>query len=128
MILATKIIGKTKRNNKTWYYIDESVYNSFSGIVYDHTHYPLVQLQAGQRSVNTSVIAGQTCDSVDIIYEDIKLPDLEIGAILFFKNMGAYTLVSASTFNGFPKTRVASLEEIVFQLWDRKFTQLGKAL
>jgi ornithine decarboxylase len=33
------------------------------------------------------------------------LPELEIGDWLYYRNMGAYTTVTASTFNGFPVTQ-----------------------
>ena len=110
MFLATKIIGKSKRRDKIWYYIDDSVYNSFSGMVYDHMDYPLSMPKKYEQKPKTqSVIAGQTCDSIDIIKKDILLPDLPIGTVLLFKNMGAYTSVSASTFNGFPKTKIITI-------------------
>lgn len=48
-----------------------------------------------------SKLFGPTCDSIDVIIPDIQLPELEVGAWLYFVNMGAYTAASASSFNGF---------------------------
>jgi len=48
-----------------------------------------------------STVFGPTCDSIDLICKDVELPDLEIGDIVYFFNMGAYTSAAASCFNGF---------------------------
>lgn len=111
MLLASKIIGKSRRKGKMWYYIDESIYNSFSGQVYDHISYPMTTLEdADNINLVPSVLAGQTCDSLDILQNNIDLPDLPIGTVLIFKNMGAYTSASASNFNGFPKTKIVTVD------------------
>ena len=52
-------------------------------------------------SLTHSKLFGPTCDSIDVIIPDIELPELEVGAWLYFVNMGAYTAASASSFNGF---------------------------
>ena len=52
-------------------------------------------------SSNKSSLFGPTCDSLDVICRDIDLPDLNIGDVLYFTNMGAYTVASGSAFNGF---------------------------
>ncbi|XP_055377890.1 ornithine decarboxylase 1-like [Condylostylus longicornis] len=48
-----------------------------------------------------SCIWGPTLDSLDLVYDDIYLPYLSINDSLIFDNMGAYSLVSVSGFNGF---------------------------
>jgi len=52
-------------------------------------------------SLTHSKLFGPTCDSIDVIIPDIKLPELDVGSWLYFVNMGAYTASSASSFNGF---------------------------
>ena len=49
-----------------------------------------------------SSIWGPTCDGLDCILETTQLPELEVGDWIYFKDMGAYTMASASTFNGMP--------------------------
>jgi hypothetical protein len=44
---------------------------------------------------------GPTCDSIDVILERCRLPELEVGDWIIFDNMGAYTRAAASPFNGF---------------------------
>ena len=104
MTLATRIMGKSQRNGVWWYYLDDGMYGSFSGKMYDHADYPMWVEREGSRY--TSVLAGPTCDSIDVIYENISLPHLEIGDLLIFKSMGSYTSASASNFNGFPKAKI----------------------
>lgn len=104
MFLVAKVIGKACRNQVWWYYIDDGKYNSFSGMVYDHTVYPIKTFGHGERQ--PSVIAGPTCDSFDVLYENVSLPLLKIGDLLVFDVMGAYTSASASRFNCYNKTKV----------------------
>jgi ornithine decarboxylase len=108
MTLATRVIGRSLRNGVWWYYLDEGVYGSFSGKIYDHADYPIFMARPGPRF--DSVLAGPTCDSIDIPYEHIALPRLEINDLLVFEAMGAYTSASASNFNGLEKAKIVVVE------------------
>jgi ornithine decarboxylase len=57
-----------------------------------------------------SVLAGPTCDSIDVIRENVELPKLEIGDLIVGRVMGAYTWASASEFNFFPRATVLALD------------------
>jgi ornithine decarboxylase len=85
--------------------IDESVYGSFSNIPFDGQKPVLerVNPSAHGELVRPTVVFGRTCDSGDLISSDALLPDLKVGDVLRVRNMGAYTTVTASEFNGFPK-------------------------
>lgn len=106
--LAAKVIGKARREGVRWYYLDEGLYGSFSGKVFDHARYPFTVPRRG--TAYNSTLAGPTCDSFDIVHENIPLPELEIGDIILFGSMGAYTSASASTFNGFAKARLIAVD------------------
>lgn len=108
MVLAARVMGKSLRGGVWWYYLDEGVYGSFSGKVFDHADYPLFVPRSGE--MFNSVIAGPTCDSFDVLYENIALPQLEIGDVILFDSMGAYTTASATTFNGFPKAKIIVID------------------
>lgn len=105
MISVSTVIGRARRGRQMWYYLDDGVYGAFSGQIYDHARYPLTVFSddAGRQP---SVLAGPTCDSIDVIAEDTSLPALEIGDLVVASQMGAYTLASASEFNSIPKPRV----------------------
>lgn len=115
MIEVIRIIGKAKRGARTWYYLDDGVYGALSGQMYDHAKYPIAPLKPIDPTgpFYPSVLAGPTCDSIDVVDEDIELPDLEVGEILIAKQMGAYTIASATEFNYYPKPKVVVVEDLI---------------
>ncbi|MDE2295840.1 MAG: type III PLP-dependent enzyme [Gammaproteobacteria bacterium] len=102
---VSTVMGRAKRGDRWWYYLDDGLYGSYSGRLYDHANYPIEALNGGTQRV-PSVLAGPTCDSIDVIEEDIALPLLAIGDRVVGRSMGAYTWASASDFNFFPKATV----------------------
>jgi ornithine decarboxylase len=100
--LATKVIGKSTRWGMPWVFVDDGLYGSFSGKMFDHTDFPLIVDNDGSREVRPCVVAGPTCDSSDIVCRDQWLPELEIGDLILVPSMGAYAGASASPFNGLP--------------------------
>jgi len=108
--LVTKIIGKAVRDGKTCYYLNDGVYHTFSGQVFDHQHYPLHSFKDGEKKVCATF--GPTCDAFDTISLSDELPDdLQIDDLLYAENIGAYTIASATYFNGFPPAKVLHLNE-----------------
>ena len=108
MTSVTTVIGRAQRGEACWYYLDDGVYGAFSGQIYDHARYPLTVFSDDPES-RCSVLSGPTCDSIDVIAENIRLPALEIGDLVVARQMGAYTLASASEFNSIPKPEVVTL-------------------
>ncbi|MDO8535847.1 MAG: type III PLP-dependent enzyme [Candidatus Omnitrophota bacterium] len=102
--LVTKIIGKAVRDGKTCYYLDDGVYHTFSGIVFDHCIYPLKSFKDGEKKV--CAVFGPTCDAFDTISVAEELPELDIGDYLYAENIGAYSIASSTYFNGFPPAKV----------------------
>lgn len=89
------------------YYINDGIYGSFNCLLYDHQKVvPLVLHERPGVKTYSSSLWGPTCDSLDVIVDDIRLPEMQIGDWLVFENMGAYTLPVASPFNGFPVPKV----------------------
>ncbi len=35
------VIGRARRGDATWYYLDDGVYGAYSGQIFDHVHYPI---------------------------------------------------------------------------------------
>lgn len=103
------VIGKAERDDSVWYYLDDGVYGSYSGQIFDHARYPISVLAAAQRPARMSCLAGPTCDSVDVIAENLWLPELDIGDLVVGHTMGAYTSVTASEFNSLEKAKVLVL-------------------
>ena len=105
--IVAKVIGKSVRDGKTCYYLDDGVYGTFSGIVFDHCRYPLKAFKPGPAKVCSSF--GPTCDAFDTISVSELLPDLEIGDLVYAENIGAYSTASATNFNGFPTAKVVGI-------------------
>ena len=103
----TSVVGKSIREGTRWYYLDDGVYGSFSGQVYDHACYPLQVLRRGE--TKPSVLAGPTCDSIDIVAEGIELPELEPGDLVIGHEMGAYTAATKTRFNSLPDAKIIDL-------------------
>ena len=109
-IAVSSVMGKAKRDGRWWYYLDDGVYGSYSGQMYDHAKYPVSALrQDGE--LQPSVLAGPTCDSIDVIDDNIMLPELEVGDLIVGRMMGAYTWASATDFNFFKRAKVVVMNE-----------------
>jgi len=102
--LVMRVIGKAIRENKHWYYLDDGLYGSLSGQVFDHCKYQFKYLRNGYTQLST--LAGPTCDSFDIISRGEEIPELEVDDVVYVENVGAYSLASATTFNGMPMAKV----------------------
>jgi ornithine decarboxylase len=104
--LVLNVIGKkiltTNVEEKTMvYYLNDGVYGSFNCLYFDHSKPVLLPFNERDGVLNKSIVFGPTCDSIDIISEDIMLPELAIGEWVYVENFGAYTVAASSSFNGF---------------------------
>ena len=104
----TSVVGASVRDGVRWYYLDDGVYGSYSGQVFDHACYPIEVLRSGP--THPSVLAGPTCDSIDIVADDIKLPLLQAGDLVIGHQMGAYTAATRTRFNSLPDARFLDLQ------------------
>ncbi len=98
-VFVTTVIGKAKRGEENWLYIDAGVFNglmeSIGGIKYTYV--------VGSRARKKHwILAGPSCDSFDVIDRDVLLPEPSVGDHLLILSAGAYTISYASEFNGFP--------------------------
>jgi len=105
---VAEVIGRARRDGMWWYYLNDGLYSSFSGQLYDHARYPLEALRNGAVR-EPCVLAGPTCDSIDVIAENALLPPLRTGDLVIGRAMGAYTWASASEFNFVPKATVVTV-------------------
>ena len=107
-VLVSEIVGKARREGKVFYYINDGVYQSFSGVVFDHW-IPNFQCVKGGKTEVCAVV-GPTCDSFDKISLSVQLPgNLEIGDYLYTENIGAYSIACATRFNGFDGAKVGHI-------------------
>lgn len=106
--LVAEIIGKAVRDGKLCYYINDGVYHTFSGVIFDHIQYHFQSFRGGPTQICS--VFGPTCDALDTVSLAETLPeDLEIGDLIFSENVGAYTHASSTYFNGFAPATVVHI-------------------
>lgn len=107
-----KVVGKAMRDGKRCYYVDDGVYHTYSGIIFDHCQYHLTPLKAFRpEECEICAVFGPTCDALDTISLAEELPNLELGDLLYSKNIGAYSHASSTSFNGFPPAKVVHIHQ-----------------
>jgi ornithine decarboxylase len=107
---VSKIIGKAMRDGKLCYYIDDGVYHTFSGVIFDHCHYHLKSFKRGPTQICS--VFGPTCDALDVVSMAEELPgDLQLGDLLYSEQIGAYSHASSTWFNGFPPATVVHINQ-----------------
>jgi ornithine decarboxylase len=102
--LVAEVIGKAQRDGKRCYYLNDGLYHTFSGVLFDHCQYQIRAFKRGHDQL--SAVFGPTCDALDTICQAEPLPDLDLGDLVYSKDIGAYTHASSTWFNGFPPAKV----------------------
>ncbi|MEK6613054.1 MAG: type III PLP-dependent enzyme [Gemmatimonadota bacterium] len=105
----SKIIGKSVRDGKPSYYLDDGVYHTYSGQIFDHCMYPVKAFKRGKTRL--SAVFGPTCDAFDVISMAENLPDLKRDDYVYSEMIGAYSHASATSFNGFPPATVVHVNQ-----------------
>ena len=107
----------SRKNNtalERWVYIDAGKFNGLIETIDESIKYPVITEKDGGKE-GLTIIAGPTCDSMDIMYETEKyrLPvDLKQGDKIYWLSTGAYTSTYASVaFNGFPPLKTYYMGE-----------------
>ena len=101
--LITRVIGVQHRNGQEWYFLDEGLYGTFSGVIFDQWDFELESFKEGAPIPAT--FAGPSCDSLDIMFRDKLTPPLRVDDLILVPACGAYTSASATVFNGFSKAQ-----------------------
>jgi ornithine decarboxylase len=113
---VVRVIGKSVKQGRPWYVLDDGIYGTFSALFGEPVPYPILAANGAARPRRACVLTGPTCDSLDIIADDCLMPaDLRVGEILLVPSVGAYSLVCATTFNGIELPRVVSTDSPVPQ-------------
>ncbi len=106
VLISRKSVNALNR----WVYTDVGKFQGMIETLDEAIKYPLFTDRTLYDDENNEmeevIIAGPTCDSMDILYEDYKYPlpmNMAIGDRLYWCSTGAYTTSYASVeFNGFP--------------------------
>jgi len=116
-ILTSEVVLISRKNNtalERWVYVDAGKFNGLIETIDESIKYPVITEKDGGKE-GLTIIAGPTCDSMDIMYENekYKLPvDLKSGDKIYWLSTGAYTATYASVaFNGFPPIKTYYMGE-----------------
>jgi ornithine decarboxylase len=106
-VLVTTVINRAKRGSNHWLYVDAGV---FHGLIEASQgfKFPVLTRHASENT-HPFILAGVSCDSMDVIQEGVLLPDtVSVGDELYLLSTGAYTN-SMERYNGltFPSVVMA---------------------
>ncbi len=107
-VLVSEVVQVSRKSASavdSWVYIDAGKFNGLTETWDEAIKYPLYCESAGRLSEDF-IIAGPTCDSQDVMYENFRNPlprHIDVGDRLYWLTTGAYTSSYCSVdFNGFP--------------------------
>lgn len=83
------------------YYLNDGLYNSFNCIIFDHAKFDMIPVIQREGALYKSKFFGPSCDSIDVIKENIWISEYFIGDYFYVEEFGAYTVTPSSGFNGF---------------------------
>ncbi len=106
-VIETEVVlvsRKSEDDPVRWVYLDIGKFGGLAETIDESIRYPIRTPRDGE-AVAPCVLAGPTCDSVDVLYEKEPYPlpvSLSIGDKLLIEGTGAYTATYSSVaFNGF---------------------------
>ena len=110
-VIEAEVVLIAKRNpddEVRWVYLDIGKFHGLAETIDESIRYPIRTTHDRDETV-PCIIAGPTCDSVDVMYEKTTYPlpvTLAIGDKVLIEAAGAYTATYSSVgFNGFPPLR-----------------------
>jgi len=104
------------------YWIFESIYGSFADVSHGYMSPIFYPITNNKPSFKGSIFYGCSCDGSDVIYSNSEFQELEVGDWIYCKNMGAYTWILATKFNGMGFDRIQK----VYYHCDKTLTMIGK--
>jgi ornithine decarboxylase len=141
----TQVFDASAPKTMSHYYIGDGTYGAFNAIMYDGWLPAAIPFKVVNEQDNVSCVVktmatpgssihdrasffGPTCDSLDIVFNDIITPCLEVGDWLLFPHCGAYTSAGACDFNGIPATEDGGVRSFYVNSVDFAETPLDKKM
>src|ERR687883_469853 len=110
-IIEAEVVLIAKRSPEDpvrWVYLDIGKFHGLAETIEESIRYP-IRTPRDRDEMTPCIIAGPTCDSVDVLYEKNPYPlpvSLAIGDKVLIEATGAYTATYSSVgFNGYPPLR-----------------------
>ncbi len=110
-MIEAEVVLIAKRNREDdlrWVYLDIGKFHGLAETIDESIRYP-IKTTKDKDETGPCVVAGPTCDSVDVLYQKTPYPlpvSLAIGDKVLIEAAGAYTTTYSSVgFNGYPPLR-----------------------
>jgi ornithine decarboxylase len=91
------VIGKAVRHGRPWVFVDLSIYAGLLEVIGGWSY--TMRTKRDDQPLQQVTLAGPSCDSTDVLAQDIALPELEVGDQIELLTAGAYT-TSYERYNG----------------------------
>lgn len=119
-VLLTTVIGRENRSGQSWLYLDVGAFHGLiESLEMDDWKYPVFALNNHDASAmpHHYTLTGPTCDAQDTIDLDVPLPaNLKVGDRVCIGSAGAYSIVYASSFNGFDAPKVVYVDRDIMEV------------
>lgn len=114
-VMITRVILRSKKGDENWLYLDAGVFHGLTETI-QNIRYRITVNGKENEELEKFVLAGPTCDSVDVMYYDAMLPkSTTLGDIVYFHTAGAYTTEYGTSFNGIASPTIIFIDGILSQ-------------
>ena len=114
-VIVSSVILRSKKTDGEWVYLDVGIFHGLAEAMGGIKYQMIVEGKENSK-LKTFKLAGPTCDSIDIMYEAVELPeDITLNDRVYILNAGAYTTEYATNFNGFYGPVVYFVEDLEFE-------------
>ena len=123
------IAKRSPEDEVRWVYLDIGKFHGLAETIGESIRYP-IRTTHDRDETAPCIIAGPTCDSVDVLYEKTPYPlpvSLAIGDKVLIEAAGAYTATYSSVgFNGYPAAAaICDLSRLLGEIDDAGLAALG---
>jgi diaminopimelate decarboxylase len=103
-ILVSKIVNVKRFGDNKYVYLDAG-YNNLADSALLRHEYPVEVVPGGNTTHQKTVLVGRLCDSLDVFTTSSrsKLGGAEVGKLVLFRGVGAYSIVLSSPFHCQPR-------------------------
>lgn len=105
-VMVSKVILRSRKGDEQWVYLDAGVFHGLTETI-QNIRYNITVHGKEEEELDKFVLAGPTCDSVDVMYYDALLPrSTTLGDLVYIYTAGAYTTEYGTNFNGIPSPTI----------------------
>jgi len=100
-IAVSQVIDRNVHDGREWLYLDDGIYGLYSTSHFEKRRFDLLTFHPDDEKQIPFVVAGPTCDSLDVVDAEMLLPEsMQAGDYVIAFNAGAYSISVKSNFNG----------------------------